>query len=754
MEEKEKKRTETEQARQDFMREELLERMDSKDYQPFTDVELTGYFGYGGKDAGLFISLLDQMTEDGEIFLTKKGKYVLPKAQGLVVGTFSKHKKGFGFVIPRGETEQEDLFIPPGAMGSAMNGDLVAARVMGAEETRRSSEGRIERILKRGCTEVVGTFSRQKRFGFVIPEDRRLTEDIFVREANCRDAQTGDKVVVRITVWPESGPTADHHRKGTGGRGSQSRFGRGRDSGRSVERNAEGMITEIISRRDETGGDIKAIIRQYHLTQEYPPEAEAEAKKAADLDEPFVGEELRGRRDLRERTVFTIDGADAKDFDDAVSIQRTDDGSFLLGVHIADVSHYVSEDGFLDQEAMKRGCSVYLVDQVIPMLPEVLSNGSCSLNPDVDRLTLSVDMKIDAQGNIVDHDIYESVIHSDFRLVYDEVSDLLEHGDPVQTERYEGILDDLHEMERLAALLRGKREARGSLDFDFDEAHITLNEEGIPISVETAQRRVANRMIEEFMLAANETVAEHFYWMEIPFVYRIHEKPAVEKIEEFSRFLQGFGLRLKGNAENIHPRALAEIIEAVSGKPEEHVINTVLLRSMKKAFYGTECQGHFGLGVKYYCHFTSPIRRYPDLMIHRIIKEVLNGKLDRRRTAYLKKRTEEASAVSSAAERVAQELEREVEKLKMAEYMTYHVGERHTGVISGVAGFGFFVEIENTIEGLVRAASLNDDFYEYEPDKYRLIGRRHHRIFALGDKVEILVESVDVAAREINFIVF
>lgn len=637
----------------------------------------------------------------------------------IIIGTLSKHKKGFGFVIP--ETDPNgDIFIPQAGINGAMNGDLVSVRLLQPWETDRSREGVITIILKRALTEVVGTFDKSKRFGFVVPDDRKLNDDIFVLKRDFNGALRGDKVVVQITRYPEKGNSA------------------------------EGKITEIISRNGEIGGDIKALIRQYNLSKEFPPKVRTEANR---IPQEISPEELSRRKDLRDKTIITMDGADAKDLDDAVSVERLENGNYKLGVHIADVSHYVKEGSQLDKEALKRGNSVYLIDQVVPMLPKTLSNGICSLNPDVDRLTLSVDMEINKSGKVVNHEIYESVIHSKARMVYTDVSDMLEKNAVDLISKYSWLYPDIELMAELAKVLRKSREDRGSLDFDFDEAYITLNEKGIPISIDTAERRTANKIIEEFMLIANETIAEHFFWMEVPFVYRIHESPALEKIETFKKFISSFGLTLKGNPENIHPKALNEILSKVEGKPEEHVVNTVMLRSMKKAFYGTSCDGHFGLGVKYYCHFTSPIRRYPDLIIHRIIKEIITSGLNEKRIRTLKKKTDEAALTSSTTERLAQELEREVEKLKKAEYMSYHVGEEHEGIVSGVAAFGFFVEIENTIEGMVRVEYLNDDFYDYEPEKYRLIGRRTNKIYALGDKVKIKVHSVDLQNREINFTV-
>ncbi len=462
--------------------------------------------------------------------------------------------------------------------------------------------------------------------------------------------------------------------------------------------------------------------------------------------------DYRGRRDLRDKSIFTIDGADARDFDDAVSIEKLKNGNYLLGVHIADVSHYVKEGRHLDKEAMRRGTSVYLPDRVIPMLPKELSNGICSLNPKEDRLTLSVDMEIDDKGTVRCHDVYESVINSDERLVYTDVSDILEHRDERLLKRYEGILTDLYQMGDLAKILRAKRRSRGSLDFDIDEARITVDEDGIPISVDVAERRTANHIIEEFMIAANETVAEHYKHMDIPFIFRVHEKPDLQKIEEFQRFIQSLGLRIKGNINNIHPRMLNDILVQVDGKMEEHVVNTLMLRSMKKAFYDTKCLGHFGLGTAFYCHFTAPIRRYPDLFIHRVIKTMLKGSTYGSRLKTLRKFAQEASISSSVTERRADDLVRDVEKLKKAQYMINYLGEQYEGIISGVASFGFFVDIGRTIEGAVRLESLEDDYYSFDGEKHRLIGETGRNIYALGQRVRVKVESVDVNKAEINFV--
>lgn len=633
-------------------------------------------------------------------------------------GTLSKHKRGFGFV--KTEDGGDDIYISARSMYGAMDGDLVLVDLIPEALWGSSREGIIIKILKRNTAEVAGTFEKSKKFGFVIPDGKKGGDDIFVRKKDFSGAQRGDKVVVQITRYPDK------------------------------NNSAEGKITEIISRSGQAGGDIKALARSYGLRETFPSRANAEAKAVSKGG--IKAEDYSGRRDLRDKTIITIDGADSKDFDDAVSVERLPGGNYLLGVHIADVSHYVKEDGYLDREALERGNSVYLIDQVLPMLPKKLSNGICSLNPDVDRLTLSVDMEITPEGEVVSHDIYESVIHSKARMIYSDVSDMLEKKNLDLVKKYRDIFEDLLLMDKLARILREKREARGSLDFDFDEAYIHLDAQGIPCSVEVAERRTANKLIEEFMLLANQTVAEHFFWLETPFVYRVHETPATQKMEELKTFLRGFGIPLKGTAASIHPKTLSEILRQVKGESYENVVNTVMLRCMQKAFYGTECEGHFGLALKYYCHFTSPIRRYPDLLIHRIIKAWLHGGLDAGTMKNFRAKTEEAAEIASDTERTAVELEREVEKMKKAEYMSKHLGECCEGIISGVTGFGIYVQLENTIEGMIRLDSLWDDYYVYEAENYRVIGERTRKAYMLGQRVRVVVDSVSVEDREINFV--
>lgn len=643
-------------------------------------------------------------------------KKIKKEKTNVIIGILDKNKAGFGFVR---QEEGGDIFISRHNLAGAMHGDLVQVDMLPAYLWTRNREGIIDKVLERSVTEVVGTFQKNKRFGFVVPDDKKNRDDVFVRKSDFRNAQNGDKVVVKLTKYPDGNTSA------------------------------EGKITEIISRFGETGGEIKSLIRANGLFETFPSRVNSEAK--AKSRQSISSQEIAGRRDLRKQTVFTIDGASAKDLDDAVSIQKLENGNYLLGVHIADVSHYVEADGHLDREALKRGNSVYLITRVVPMLPKVLSNGICSLNAGEDRLTLSCQMEIDPKGSVINHEIFESIICSKAKMVYDDVSDMLENSDRALIEKYSFLYDDLVLMEELAQILRSQRKDKGSLDFDFDEAQILLDEDEAPVEIGIEERRCANRLIEEFMLIANRTVAEHFYWMQFPFIYRVHEKPDTEKIMALQTFLRGFGINLSGNPDHIHPKALNDILQRIEGQPFETIISTVMLRSMKKAFYSTECEGHFGLSFPYYCHFTSPIRRYPDLFIHRVIKAAINGAANEKALKKFRADSHIAADTASLTERKAQSLEREVEKMKKAQYMQSHVGEIYQGIISGVTNFGLYVQLPNTIEGMVRLESLRDDFYDYEEGKYRVIGRNSRKIYALGDRVEIVVVGADPVERQIDF---
>ncbi len=624
-------------------------------------------------------------------------------------GILEKHPKGFGFVRME---EGGDIFVAKDDMLGAMNGDLVEVDMLPPYLWTRSKEGIITRVLERNTSEVVGTFQNNRKFGFVIPDDKKLLEDIYIKKDFFRGAQDGDKVVAKITKYPE------------------------KNSG------AEGKITEIVAKKDQIGGDVLSMIRAAGLFETFPSRCNAEAK--ARSREEIDGDSAWFRLDLRNKNTITIDGPFAKDLDDAVSIDRLPSGNRLLGVHIADVSHFVEEDGYLDREAMKRGSSVYLLNRVVPMLPKALSNGICSLNEGEDRRTLSCIMEIDSEGNVVSHEICETVIRSKARMVYDDVSDMLEEeafesasdSEKLRIEKlrakYDFIYDDLREMADLAAILRHKRKRRGSLDFDIPEAEIILDEDENPIDIRPEKRRVANRMIEEFMLVANETVAEHFCWMQYPFIYRVHEKPAPEKMVDLKAYLMNFGIHLKGSADNINPKTLADIITQIEDEPYEAVVNRLILRTMKKAYYSTECDGHFGLAFRYYCHFTSPIRRYPDLFIHRVIKKAITGRMTEEKLAKYRIDAINAAEASSRAEKKAQELEREVDKLKKCQFIARYIGEEFDGIVSGITEFGIYVELDNTVEGMAFARDLR-------------------RAYQLGEKVRIRVLDARPAERQIDF---
>ncbi|WZL71718.1 ribonuclease R [Clostridiaceae bacterium 35-E11] len=699
------------------IKEHILEFMREKAYSPMLDIELANVFEIGPQDIGDFYAVLDDMEKKGEIIKTKKHRYAAPERMNLMVGKLQVHGKGFGFVLSELEG-YGDVFISPSDMNGAMHSDRVIARISKKTGDGRRSEGEVIRILERANEEVVGIFESSRNFGFVVPDDTRIRMDVYIPKSEWNGAKDGHKVIAKITKWPEP------------------------------RRNPEGKVVEVLGHKDDVGTDILSIIKKYKLPEKFPQKVE---EQAGSIEEHIPQSEIDRRRDLRDEIIVTIDGADAKDLDDAVSLKILPNGNYLLGVHIADVTHYVQERSPLDKEALKRGTSVYLVDRVIPMLPQKLSNGVCSLNPKADRLTLSVDMEIDAKGKVVNHEIYESVIKTSERMTYTDVSDILEKDNEDLKQRYDYLIDEFKRMEQLAKTLRHRREARGSIDFDFDESKVILDEQGVPIEVRKAERRIANRIIEEFMLICNETVAEHFYWANLPFVYRIHEDPDIEKIETFNKFIHNFGYHLKGVSNEIHPHALQDLLKKVEGKKEERIINTLMLRSLKKAKYSPQNAGHFGLAAENYCHFTSPIRRYPDLQIHRIIKETLVGKLTGKRIEKLKKIVEHASEQSSDRERLAVEAERETEDLKKTEYMTHHMGEEFEGIISSVVSFGIFVELENTIEGLIRISSLVDDYYIYDEENHLFRGERTKKTYRIGDEVKIKVIKADIAQKQIDF---
>ncbi len=639
-------------------------------------------------------------------------------SKDMLVGTFIANSRGFGFVSVEGM--EEDLFIPEEYVHGAFNTDTVEVELL-PESTGRRQEGRIRNILVRGLTELVGTYQAEKNFGFVIPDDTRIANDIFIPIEHNGKAVTGDKVVVTLT-----------------------------DYGNALERRKpEGRVKEIIGNINDPGVDILSIVKNYDIPYEFPEKVINQANKCPDQ---ISEADMMGRMDLRDVTMVTIDGEDAKDLDDAVSLSIDEEGLYHLGVHIADVSNYVQERSALDREALKRGTSVYLVDRVIPMLPHRLSNGICSLNHGEDRLALSCLMVIDKSGVVVDHEIAETVINVNERMSYTSVAKILEDKDPEETEKYKELVPMFEDMAKLSALLRSKREKRGAIDFDFPENKILIDEQGNPVDIVPRPRNVATKLIEDFMLAANQTVAEHFFFMQSPFVYRIHEQPDPEKIGTLAAFVGNLGHHIKTRKDSgIKPKEIQKLLKDVEGSKEEAVICRMTLRSMMHAKYSTECTGHFGLAFDYYCHFTSPIRRYPDLQIHRIIKDHLRGRMNQDKIEHYEEILDEVARQSSETEKKAEEIERETDRLKKAQYMERHVGERFEGVVSGVTAWGLFVELENSCEGMIRAASMNDDFYVYDETNMRLVGERTHKEYTLGQKVFIKVLGADRLTKSIDF---
>ncbi len=701
-----------------FYFDKLLAFMKEESYKPMTVQELEEVLGIEeSSEFKSFVKALVKMEEQGLVVRTRSNRYGMPEKMNLIRGKLTAHAKGFAFVTPE-EPGMDDIFIPPNETKNSMHGDIVLVRVSSTSSGSRR-EGSVEKILERGLQEVVGTYVESKHFGFVIPDDKKITNDIFIPKTANMGAVEGHKVVVKLTAYPE-------------GRAS-----------------AEGKIIQILGHKNDPGVDILSIIHSNGLPLEFPEDV---LKQATETPETIDESDLKDRRDLREETIVTIDGADAKDLDDAVTVTRLENGNYKLGVHIADVSHYVTEGSPIDREAYDRGTSVYLVDRVIPMIPHRLSNGICSLNPKVDRLTLSCDMEIDAEGTVVKHEIFQSVIKTTERMTYSDVNKILVDQDEELRSKYEPLVPMFERMEKLAEILRNKRMRRGAIDFDFKESKVVVDEEGQPIDVVLRERSVAEKLIEEFMLVANETVAEHFHWMEVPFLYRIHEDPKEEKLQRFFEFITNFGYVVKGKANSVHPRALQEIIEAVEGKPEEMVISTVMLRSMQQAKYDPESLGHFGLSTEFYTHFTSPIRRYPDLIVHRLIRTYLiEGKLDSGTREKWNALLPEIADHTSKRERRAVDAERETDDLKKTEYMLDKVGEEYDGIISSVTNFGMFVELPNTIEGLVHVSAMNDDYYRFDERHLAMIGERTAKVFRIGDEITVKVINVDKDERAIDF---
>ncbi|QPJ84904.1 ribonuclease R [Sarcina sp. JB2] len=700
------------------LKEVILNFMKEEAYKPMEIPEIAKIFNINKNEYKSFKKAIKTMEKEGLLARDESDKLGLAQRMGVITGKIEIHDRGFGFLIPDIEGIK-DLFIAKTNLMGAMNGDRVVAKIIKEGRNGKRTEGIIINIVERVNKNIVGIYEDNKSFGFVLPEDKRIQNDIFISKKDRNGAKKGQIVMVEITRWPDG-----------------------------KRKNPEGKVVEILGRPGDKGIDIDIIIRKYNLPEDFPPSV---LNSALDIEDFITEDEIKGRLDLRNTKMVTIDGEDAKDLDDAVSIERLENGNFKLGVHIADVTHYVKERSVIDKEAFKRATSVYLIDRVIPMLPKKLSNGICSLNPKVDRLTLSCIMEVNRQGKVVNHTIAQSVIKTNERMTYTDVTKILRDNDVELIKRYKDLVDDFKAMEELCKILRKKRLDRGAIDFDFEECKIILDEKGKPIDIKPYERAIANRMIEEFMLLANETVAEHMEKLKVPFVYRIHENPDAEKLEKFKAFIYNLGYNDITWGEEVNPKALQRVLDKFKGENEETIISTLLLRSMMQARYSPECAGHFGLAADYYCHFTSPIRRYPDLQIHRIIKEYLNKELTENRSKKLVSIVDSAAKQSSEMERVAQEAEREVDDLKKAEYMKDRIGEIFEGMISSVTGFGAFVELPNTIEGLVHITSFRDDYYIYDEDRLILIGERNKKIYRLGDKLKVLCSKVDILSREVYF---
>lgn len=735
----------------------ILELMGDPIYQPMRLREISSLLRLSKEEKRELYDVLDKLCEEGKVSVDRKGRYEKVKGkwkkkkddryyddrreeygseygrkkkdknkkdknkkeqpEGIQAeGTFIGHPKGFGFVEIEGQ--DEDIFIPESDTGTAMHQDKVRIIIRDDKKEGKRQEGVVVKVLERGMPEIVGTYQLNRDFGFVISDNPKFSKDIFIPRKEAAGIKNGDKVIAVITDY------------GSG------------------NKNPEGKIKENLGNIRTPGTDILAIVKSFGIPSEFPEKVMKQAQRVPDH---VLDADRDGRLDLRHLQTVTIDGEDAKDLDDAISLTKEGD-IYHLGVHIADVSNYVQYNSALDREALKRGTSVYLADRVVPMLPERLSNGICSLNQGEDRLALSCLMDINEKGKVVSHQIAETVINVNERMCYTDVKNILEDTDEEAKKRYEALIPMFFMMKELSGILRNSRHHRGSIDFDFPESKIILNAAGKAIDVKPYEANVATRIIEDFMLMANETVAQEYCTEEIPFVYRTHDNPDPEKVESLLTLLHNQGVKIQKAKEEITPKEIQQIIESIEGLPNEAMISRLVLRSMKQAKYTTECSGHFGLAAKYYCHFTSPIRRYPDLQIHRIIKDNLRGRLMREgRTEHYAEILDEVARQSSVCERRADEAERESDKLKKAEYMSYHLGEEFEGIISGVTGWGLYVELPNTVEGLVHVNTLRDDYYVFDQESYELRGEMTKKVYKLGDKVRVRVAEADKMLKTVDF---
>ena len=698
-----------------YLRNTVLELLGSSQYEAMTIDELVEYLQIEGADEFKeFVKLMVKLEDEGIVVRSKNDRYDLARDLGYYKGIISIHPKGFGFVEI---DDMDDVYVRSEDLNGALHKDTVLVKILPSSKGD-SLEGEIAQVLERGMTEFIGTYYEIKQVGYVKPDNSRYHAVVAIPKNKTKGAVKDHKVRVRIADYLENNVV-------------------------------KAEVTEILGHKNDPGIDILSVVYKYDIVPEFSEDA---LKQAAEIPNEPDPESYKGRKDLRGETIVTIDGDDAKDLDDAVHVRMLDNGNYLLGVSIADVSYYVTEGSPLDREAFFRGTSVYLVDRVIPMIPHRLSNGICSLNPQVDRLTITCEMEVSSDGEVVSHEIFPSIIKTTERMTYNHVNRILIDEDPELCERYKDLVPTFKLMYELSKILRQKRHDRGSIDFDLEESKIIVDEYGFPIDVVLRQREIAERIIEDFMLAANETVAEHFHWMDVPFIYRVHEHPKPEKLERFYKLARALGYEIKGTKENVHPKALQMITEAVHGKPEHAAINTMMLRSLQKARYSEESLGHFGLAAEFYTHFTSPIRRYPDLVVHRLIRRYLfDQDLSKETLDYYTAVMPEIGEQTSKRERDAIDAEREVEDMKKAEYMTQFIDEEFEGVISSVTKWGMYVELPNTVEGLVHVNDLTDDYYEFDEDNLALIGRRTKAIYKIGDIVKVIVAAASKEERTIDF---
>ncbi len=691
-----------------LLEEENLPSIDSKELMSILEVP--------NDEQEIFFNLIEKLIEDGLIVKTRRKKLMLAKKANLFVGIFESNMNGFGFV--RVIDEDNDIFIPKKFINGAMHKDKVICKITLEKNGGKKREGEIVKVLEKGKRKIVGTFEKSKSFGFVVPDDKKFFKDIFIPKKSCSNAVTGHKVLVEITKTPDG-----------------------------ENNKPEGKILEILGHINDPGVDILSIVYDLDIPIEFP---KAVYKQVDEIPAEVTSEEYKDRVDMRNVQMVTIDGEDAKDLDDAIHLQKMDNGNFLLGVHIADVTNYVKEGTPLDKEALLRGTSVYLVDRVIPMLPHKLSNGICSLNAGVERLALSCDMEIDSNGKVIKHKIYKSLIKVDKRMSYTIVNDLLIDENSKYLKEYDDFIDMFKNMEQLREILLKKRIERGAIEFDFPEAKIKLDESGKPIDIVKYERNIATSIIEEFMLVCNETVAEEFHWLNLPFVFRSHAEPDPDKVEKLKEFIQAFGYYLKGKSN--HSKSIQNLLSKIDGTEEETIISRLTLRSMKQARYTSSNDGHFGLAANYYCHFTSPIRRYPDLQIHRIIKKHIDNELSGKYQEKLDEKMPEVCKMCSDNERIAEQAEREVSKLKKVEFMADKIGQEFDGVISSVTSWGIYVELSNTVEGMVSVNSLDDDYYIFDNVHLKFIGERTDKEYGLGKKVKIKVKKANIEERTLDFV--